>query len=34
MAQDVPFQWTKIATQGNEMTENKEEFGWKLKYMQ
>jgi len=32
MAQDVHFQWTKIAMQGNEMTQNEAEFGWKLKY--
>lgn len=30
MAQDVPFQWTKIV-QENEMTQNEAKFGWEVK---
>lgn len=31
MAQDVPFQRTKIAVQENEMTQNEAKFGWEVK---
>lgn len=31
MAQDVPFQRTKIAVQENKMTQNEAKFGWEVK---